>query len=315
MYGRGSFFMDAFKSRYISVFFGILILILLAAYFLNINALQKPLNLKGEKIYYVIKDENDKVLMETGIKIYVNDEFIDEHNNHYIITYVKNRTAYAVVKEADTAYNSPLIPASLLIPELASKNNLVDKRVSIYHTHNDESYILTSGTAVTAGDGDIVKVGSSLQDCLEKAHINVTHSLNNHGPHDINAYHRSRRTAVALVREGPDILIDIHRDSAPKKAYWASINGVEVAKVMIVVGRSNPNMQTNLEFARNVKAAADELHPGLMRGIFIGKGDYNQDLYPTALLFEVGTDELSLSMANKGVHCLGDALISILQKS
>lgn len=310
------FFMDTFKSKYISGFFGILIIVLLSAYLLNIFTLpKKPLNLEGEKIYYVIKDEKGKILMETGIKIHVDDEFIDEHNNHYIITTVKKQTATASLKRQDNALNNKVIPTALFVPEAALTPSLNKKHVSIYHTHNDESYILTSGTTAKPGNGDIVKVGSALQDCLEKASITVTHSLNDHGPHDINAYHRSRRTAIGLIKEGPDILIDIHRDSAPKSAYWSSINGVEVARVMIVVGRTNPNMQVNLDFARNVKAAADQLHPGLMRGIFIGKGDYNQDLYPTAILLEVGTDDLSLSMAKKGVYCVGDALIYVLQKS
>ncbi len=308
--------MDTYKLKYLSGFFGILIIILLGAYFLNIFALpKKPLIFEEDKTYYVIKDEQGKTLMETGIQIYVDDEFIDENNQHYIVKSVKNKIATATLKKRITKMQSPAVPTALFIPEKALKPGLDTKHVSIYHTHNDESYLLTSGKSNVPGNGDIVKVGSALQDCLEKASITVTHSLNDHGPHDINAYHRSRKTAVALIKEGPDILIDIHRDAAPKKAYYASVNGVEVARVMFVVGRSNPNMQTNLEFARKLKAAADKLHPGLMRGIFIGKGDYNQDLYPTALIFEVGTDALSLSMAEKGARCIGDALIHLLKNS
>ena len=51
-----------------------------------------------------------------------------------------------------------------------------------------------------------------------------------------------------------------------------------------------------------------------MRGIFSAKVT-NQDLYPTAILVEVGTDSMSLSMAEKGAYCLGDALIKVLQES
>ncbi len=311
--------MDTLKFRYLSGFFGILLIVLLSAFLLNvINSPKKPISFDTDRSYYVIKDENSKILMETGIEIHVDDEFIDEDNNHYIVTKVKNKIATASLKNKATTSelsNSKIIPTALFVPKKALRPSLSSKHVSIYHTHNDESYILTSGKSNETGNGDIVKVGSALQDCLEKASITVTHSLNDHGPHDINAYHRSRRTALALIKESPDILIDVHRDSAPKNAYYASINGVEVARVMIVVGRSNPNMQTNLEFARRLKVTADELHPGLMRGIFIGKGDYNQDLFPNALIFEVGTDLLSLSMAEKGVRCIGDALIKLLQNS
>ena len=80
---------------------------------------------------------------------------------------------------------------------------------------------------------------------------------------------------------------------------------------MIVIGRSNPNMQTNLAYAKRIKAEADKLHPGLMRGIFMGQGDYNQDLYPTSLLFEVGTENSTLDEAEKSIRCLADAIIRV----
>ncbi len=309
--------MDSLRIKYISIFFGILVLIMGGAYLLNINNLpQKPINYVNEKDYYTIQDEDGNLLMETGIEIHVNDEFIDENNRHYIVTKVENKIATAIIKNSSSTDGEPSIPtSSLFVPTQALRSSLSNKQVGIYFSHNDESYVLTSGKAAEPGNGDIMQVGKALQDCLEKSAVKVTLSLNDHGPHDINAYHRSRKTAISLIKKSPDMLFDIHRDAAPFDAYAATINGIEVSRVMIVVGRSNPNMQANLQFAKKIKGAADELYPGLMRGIFIGKGDYNQDLYPTALLFEVGTDSASLSMSKKGVRCLGDAIIYVLQKS
>lgn len=77
----------------------------------------------------------------------------------------------------------------------------------------------------------------------------------------------------------------------------------------MVIGRSNPKMKTNLAYARKIKARADKLYPGLVRGIFMGRGDYNQDLYPTAILFEIGTDKISQDLAENAARCLGDVLI------
>jgi stage II sporulation protein P len=81
---------------------------------------------------------------------------------------------------------------------------------------------------------------------------------------------------------------------------------------MIVVGRSNPNMQTNLKYAQAVKNRLDALHPGLIRGIFMGHGDYNQDLYPTGLLFEIGTEQNSLQAAQQAAVLLTDSIISLV---
>ena len=41
----------------------------------------------------------------------------------------------------------------------------------------------------------------------------------------------------------------------------------------------------------------------------MGRGNYNQDLYPTAMLFEIGTESISQDLAENGARCLGDVLI------
>jgi stage II sporulation protein P len=115
-----------------------------------------------------------------------------------------------------------------------------------------------------------------------------------------------------LLKERPDAAFDVHRDSAPTSAYFTTVNGVNTSRVMIVVGRSNPNLKTNLDYARRVKSMGDSLYPGMMRGIFIGKGDYNQDLYPTALIFEIGTEQMSLDLAQNAATCLGDVIAHVM---
>lgn len=307
--------MDRKKKYYITGFFAILFVILTAAYLLNLN---QNKNLSVPKFasstdYYTIRDTEGNIVLQTGIKIYKNDEYINEQNIHYVVTSVKGKEAVAVVKNQISADTRDIPAASLFLPDKLLKPDFSDISVAIYHTHSDESYIPTSGTSSKRADGDIFKVGKALKERLEKPGIKVYHSLNAHDPHDINAYHRSRRTAIDLVKKGPDALLDIHRDSAPLSAYQANIKDTQVARVMIVIGRSNPNMQVNLDYARRVKAAADKIYPGFLRGIFIGKGDYNQDLYPTALLFEVGTEQNSLKEAEESMKFLGDILIHILR--
>jgi stage II sporulation protein P len=186
--------------------------------------------------------------------------------------------------------------------------------VVVYHTHSDESYIPTSGTAVKPGEGDIYAVGSAFREALKDTGISVAHSYNQHDPHDINAYHRSRRTAYQLLKQQPDAAFDIHRDSAPLESYLTVVNGQDISRVMIVIGRSNPNQEINLAFAQDIKAIADELYPGLMRGIYMGRGDYNQDLYPTSLLFEIGVEHITLEEAKQGAVCLADIVSLALER-
>lgn len=306
--------MEAARRKYIMVFFAFLFIILAGSYFLNLAQKQNLPKIKTtSSSYFTIKDTRGNVILQTGIKVYKNDEYISEQNIHYIVTSVKGTEATAVVKNEVLSQNNSIPAASLFVPDRLLKPDYTDLSVAIYHTHSDESYIPTSGTPSKRAKGDIFEVGKALKERLKKPGIKVFHSLNAHDPHDINAYHRSRRTAISLVKKGPDAIFDIHRDSAPLSAYQTKINGIPVARVMIVIGRSNPNMQTNLDYAKRVKAVADKIYPGFLRGIFIGKGDYNQDLYPTSLLFEVGTEQNNLKEAKESMKFLGDIIIKVLR--
>jgi len=52
----------------------------------------------------------------------------------------------------------------------------------------------------------------------------------------------------------------------------------------------------------------DEIHPGLVKGIFLARGNYNQDMLPLALLVEVGTHENTREGAERAVILFSDAV-------
>ena len=318
--------METISRRYVWLFFAVLIVVMVGAYILNtINTplLKKPIPGANEQVssYNVVKDTLGVTILQTGLPVHVDDQYIDEHNVQYIIIKVDGQNAVADIvtsttENADaTADKSADITAALPFfnPSIPAQT-APGRHVVIYHTHTDESYIPTSGKASQPSAGDIYSVGTILADSLQKSGVSVSHSIAPHDPHDINAYNRSRRTVAQLLKEQPDAAFDIHRDSAPAQAYITTINGVDTSRVMMVVGRSNPNMKTNLNYAKTIKAQADSLYPGLIRGIFMGKGDYNQDLYPTAMLFEVGTENIPLSLAENAARFLGDVITNVLAK-
>lgn len=313
--------MDSISRRYTWVFFLILILIMVTAYLLSVFARPqaKPKLTPGagaESSYVTVRDTKGNVILQTGLPVSPKDEYINEKNIEYEIVRVNGRNATARIKgntKTSSKYQPvrPTLLSSAAVPAQAAP---INTHVVIYHSHSDESFGYTSGITSKPGNGDIYQVGTALAGSLEKSGISVTHSFNAHEPHDANAYYRSRRTAVQLLKEQPDAAFDIHRDSAPTQAYFTTVNGINAARVMIVVGASNPNETTNLDFARRVKDKGDSLYPGMMRGIFIGHGDYNQDLYPTALLFEIGTESMSVDLAENGAACLGDVITHVLAK-
>ena len=81
-----------------------------------------------------------------------------------------------------------------------------------------------------------------------------------------------------------------------------------MSKVRIVIGKRNQNRKVNEELAYKIKAIADKSHPGLIKDIYIGRGEYNQELSPRSLLFEFGTHEISKEAAQKATVNMADVV-------
>ncbi len=271
---------------------------------------QSGLNEAESGRYYTLRDSRGRVVLQTGLPVSVGDEFINEDNLRYRVSSVQGWEGTIEKMKAKPAPKQGL--SSLLAGRQAVQAPLgTPPRIAIYCTHSDESYLPSQGEQSQPGTGAIYRVGYSLASSLVEDGITVDQSFAVHDPHDINAYQRSRRTLLDLLRKAPVAAFDVHRDSAPASPYFTYITGVEASKIMIVVGRQNPNMGANMAFAEQVKRRTDELYPGLIRGIFIGRGSYNQDLFPRALLVEIGTSELPEQMAKSAAQCLGDAIATI----
>ncbi|MBR5224457.1 MAG: stage II sporulation protein P [Clostridia bacterium] len=177
----------------------------------------------------------------------------------------------------------------------AAKNENPEKRlIAMYVTHSDESYVPTDGTQSIEGQGGIYDVAREFRDALQGLGIDVILDESTHLPHDSGAYRRSRQTAERLLKKRPDAIIDIHRDGIPDaEEYKVTLGGEDASQIRLLVGRANQNSAVNREFAKELKAIADQQYPGLIKDIFIGKGTYNQDLSPNAILLEFGTHTIS----------------------
>ncbi|NLC38403.1 MAG: stage II sporulation protein P [Clostridia bacterium] len=262
--------------------------------------------------YFTIVDEKDRILDKTARTIYPGDEFIAQDNRHYRVERVEENRALAILISDNALQESSRALSPVEAIPIQTKNN-ANKAIALYHTHSDESYLPTEGTESIPGEGGIFKVGEKLAAKLEEKGIRVIHDTTPHEPHDAGAYRRSRRTALNLLKEGPAAIIDIHRDGVPDPDFYhEQVTGVDVAQIRMVVGRQNANMQSNLDFAKKIKAELDEYYPGLIKGIFLAKGNYNQDLSPRSILLEVGTYTNDRRLAEKGIHLFGDAIPVVL---
>ena len=234
------------------------------------------------------------------------DEYISANNTLYRIESVSGDAATAVrvgqedmpdVSWMDTGDAQAVFAASVPAASSGADSSGTDsdkKLIAMYVTHSDESYVPSDGTQSIEGQGGIYDVAREFRDALQAQGIDVILDESTHLPHDSGAYRRSRQTAERLLQNGPDAIIDIHRDGIPDQSeYTVTVDGQSASRVRLLVGRGNQNSSVNREFAKQIKAVADKEYPGLVKDIFIGKGTYNQDLSPNAILLEFGTHTIS----------------------
>lgn len=231
------------------------------------------------------------------------DEYIAGDNVLYRIATVNSGNAIAEkigeepmpdVSWLDVGEAQAVFASDEITQAVSAKANADKRLIALYVTHSDESYIPSDGSQSINGQGGIYDVARKFRDALQKQGVDVILDESTHLPHDSGAYRRSRQTAERLLQKQPDAIIDIHRDGIPDESEYArTINGEEASRVRLLVGRSNQNSSVNREFAKQLKAVADKQYPGLVKDIFIGKGNYNQDLAPHAILLEFGTHTIS----------------------
>lgn len=251
--------------------------------------------------YFTVVDERGREILHTGLVVSIGDRFIAPDEREYEIVSIVGDEARARALSRSSAAGAEEAMAE--VPVEAAQ---AQAAVGIYHTHSDESYVPSDGTASIRGAGGVIRVGQALASALMRRGIRAIHDTTPHDPHDAGAYDRSRRTAANLLKQKPAALFDVHRDTGPAEVYQQSVAGKTVTKIMMVVGRQNPNMGANLAFAKRLKSVVDARHPGLIKGILVTDGKFNQDLHPRALLLEVGSLRTPREDAEQAVTMLAD---------
>ncbi len=229
--------------------------------------------------------QDGQTLTQIGTVVSKGDEYVAQNNSLYKVIQVDPQKKEAVVQEMG---QETAISQAFFEVRRTAQNA---KRVGLYCTHSDESYESGDGaSSVDSGWAGIHDVAATLKSWLEDKDVEVLFDTGTFLPHDAGAYRRSRSAMTDLVKQGPAAIFDIHRDGIPDASqYETTVDGEKMTMVRLLVGRSNPNSQENKQFAMQLKSVADETYPGLVKDIFIGKGNYNQELMPDSVLLEFGT--------------------------
>lgn len=268
------------------------------------------------KNYYTIylDESKEKVLLLKGDEVSEGDKYLSNDNKLYEITNVNDDDKSAIAKFLkDEKLPSYGVKPKTIASEKASAASV--KKVGVYHTHNDESYYTPDGVDSVYGEGGIHDVGASFVKNLEKLGVTAVYREDLHLPHNSGAYTRSQVTASALLNEDVDAIFDLHRDSTKRDYYLTEVNGEQMSSIRMVVGSSSANYEENQKFAYAIKGYADSAYPGLIKDIYIGKGNYNQQLSTKAMLFEMGCENIEKDLVLKSTEYLAKTMDVVLYGS
>lgn len=200
--------------------------------------------------------------------------------------------------------------------------------ILIYHTHTTEAYTQTEAETYTESSKwrtfdetrNVVAVGEELKNILELQYgFHVIHDKTDHEPPKLSAaYERSLVTMEKYHREYPSIVlfIDLHRDAydtSNAPCDYLTINGIETARLMLVVGKGEkytdkPYYTSNMVLAQRITEHLNSISPKLCRPIREKTGRYNQHVAPNCILVEVGHNANTLSQAKAAMQYLAESI-------
>lgn len=197
-----------------------------------------------------------------------------------------------------------------------------EKNVHIIHSHSRESFLpeLKNTDVAFHQSVNITLVGERLGQELEKRGIGVEVDksdigvlLSNRGWEYGQSYDASREIVKEAMstNENLEFYFDLHRDGQSRKITTVTINGVEYARIMFVIGANHANYEKNLQVATKLNDLIESKYPGLSRGVIqnsgAGKnGRYNQDLSDNSILIEFGGVQNTLEEAYRSTTAFAE---------
>ena len=197
--------------------------------------------------------------------------------------------------------------------------NIEEPLIYIYNSHQLETYQnMESGISP-----NVLMVSYLLSDRLNKEGIktisentNIYEFIKTSNLPE-NSFYASTRIFIKNMMNKYNTLkyfIDIHRDAVSKEVSTANIDGKNYARILFVLGTTNPNYNENENLMQSLDEISDKYYPNLSRGIF--KRDtpdwpdsYNQDLNKGVILIEVGASENTIEEVSNTI----DALTKIIK--
>ena len=247
----------------------------------------------------------DKINLETILAFQIpgfnefasKNEFSGSKEN--IDSFIVNESSIEKQPENEKKENQDTKVNEVRNPNIVKVLDQSKPEVLIYSSHTAEAFAESTNGVNNDPNKSVLGVGALIEKELEEYYgISVIHDKTMYAADYNSAYKRSREGVKKYLDKYGDFkfILDLHRDGGPKrKNVTVNINGEEVARLMFVTGRNNPNHEYSMKKINQMISDLNTLFPGLSRGSTIynnaSNKSYSQDLSKNAYLMEVGSEQ------------------------
>lgn len=186
------------------------------------------------------------------------------------------------------------------------------KKIYIYNTHQEEGY----DGGQTVMDGAAV-LGKKLEEKGYKVVLETNDFLAYRNANKLT-YDQAYKASYDFLNEalvnygGFDLCIDFHRDSIPREVSFTTIDGVDYAKAMMVVGGLSSNVETASAASSTLTDIVNSKKNGIMKGVMTREAYYNQQVHKDILLMEVGADVNTFEEVCNTLNVVADGIHDLI---
>lgn len=271
---------------------------------------------KNNKYSFIV---NESLKLMSGIDLTKPYTMLDSKMKSDIVETIDKKEKDATAGEDD--YDSSVYEKLTSYISNPSDNQVSNPEVYIYNTHQLETYS-KSGLENSSVTPNIMMTSYLLSEKLNKLGVpsmvedtNISEFIKISNLDTSEPYEVTRIFINNVKSKYPSLkyFIDIHRDSVSKDISTCQINGKNYARILFVVGTTNPSYADNEKIASKLDEISDNLYPCMSRGIYKKETKgwnivYNQDLSSNAMLIEVGAKENTIDEVLNTVDALSNVL-------
>ena len=204
----------------------------------------------------------------------------------------------------------------VMFKEVDKDEEELKPRIYVYNTHQTEEYKTIENYNLTP---TVHTASYILKDLLKQYNIGVIvensdlkTDMNKLGVNYNNAYQVSKYWLNNLGMNDLELYIDLHRDSVSYNLSNVTVDGVDYAKIMFVMG-NNYDYYDNLAVAEKLVSEVEKINKTISRGIFTRKNSvYNQDFNKNCVLIEVGGPDSTYESVSNTLSVLALAIKNYL---